>query len=229
MNKQVIDISEHDIRRGAIDWQQVRAAGVAGVMLRAGWAGYDGEVVLDDDIDNSIKAASAVGLSVGLYVYAYTKTPTAAHRAAGQVVALAQRHPGKITMPIAFRVWETVLPCLVGQGKEGLTDSVIAFLFEIERQGYYGMFYTYTAFAQTYLNLTRLCTRDVWISDYRGDEAVMQRQLGRRDYGMWQYIGEQGVCDGVPGGCGRSHCYIDYPLYIAKQKQNGQGKAVAQG
>ncbi len=222
MIKQVIDISEHNLRQGAIDWQRVRAAGIDGVMLRAGWAGYYGDLVRDDALDESIKAASTAGLAVGLYVYAYTKTPAAAHRAAGQAVEIAERHPGKINMPIAFCVWETDLPCLVGQGKEGLTDSVIAFLFEIERLGYCGVFHTYTAFALTYLNLTRLCARDVWIADYRGDEAVLQRQLGRRDYGMWQYIGERGACDGVPGGCRRSHCYIDYPLYIAKRRLNNQ-------
>ncbi len=223
MIKQVIDISEHNLRQGAIDWQRVRAAGIDGVMLRAGWAGYQGDLVQDDCIDESIKAASAAGLAVGLYVYAYTKTPAAAHRAAGQVVEIAERHPGRINMPIAFCVWETDLPCLVGQGKEGLTDSVIAFLFEVERLGYCGVFHTYTAFALTYLNLTRLCARDVWIADYRGDEAVLQRQLGRRDYGLWQYIGERGECDGVPGGCRRSNCYIDYPLYIAKRKLNRHG------
>lgn len=223
MNKQVIDISEHNIRHGAIDWQKVRASGIDGVMLRAGWAGYYGDLVKDDGIDDSIEAAHAAGLAVGLYVYAYTKTPAAAHCAAGQVVALANNHPGKINMPIAFCVWETDLPCLVHQGKEGLTNSVNAFLFEIERLGYCGVFYTYTAFAQTYLNLTRLCSRDIWIADYRGDEAVLQRQLGRRDYGMWQYTGERSCCDGIPGGCQKSHCYIDYPYYIAKHQLNRQG------
>ena len=218
MIKQVIDISEHNVRRGAIDWQRVKASGVAGVMLRAGWAGYAGDIVFDESIEENILAAHAAGLDVGLYVYAYTKTPAAAHRAAGQVVALARSHVGKITMPIAFDVEETKLPCLISQGKEGLTDTVIAFLFEVERLGYYGVFYTYTAFAMTYLNLQRLVGRDIWIADYRGDEAVMQRQLGRKDYGMWQYIGERGACDGVPGGCRQSRCYIDYPHYIAKRK-----------
>lgn len=221
MNKQVIDISEHNVRRGAIDWQKVKASGVDGVMLRAGWAGYEGDIVFDDSIDESITSAHAVGLDVGLYVYTYTKTPVAAHRAAGQVVELAKKHPGKITMPIAFDVEESHLPCLISQGKEGLTDTVIAFLFEIERLGYYGVFYTYTAFALTYLNMQRLISRDIWIADYRGDEAVMQRQLGRRDYGMWQYAGDNGRCDGVTGACNRSHCFIDYPLHIAKHMFNG--------
>lgn len=221
MGKQVIDISEHNVRRGAIDWQRVKASGVEGVMLRAGWAGYEGDIVFDDSIEENIAAAHAAGLCVGLYVYTYTKTPEAAHRAAGQVIELAKRHEGKITLPIAFDVEETHLPCLVSQGKEGLTDTVIAFLFEIERLGYYGVFYTYTAFALTYLNMQRLAARDLWIADYRGDESVMQRQLGRKDYGMWQYIGSKGMCEGVIGACDRNHCYIDYPPHIAKRMLNG--------
>lgn len=221
MTKQMIDLSEHNFRRGEADWKKVAAAGIAGVMLRAGWAGYDGEIDFDEDIDRRIEAAGDAGLEVGLYVYAYCKTPAAAHIAAQRAAGLAERHKGKINLPIAIDVEETHLPCLVQQGREGLTDTVVAFLFEIERLGWQSMFYTYTAFAQTYLNMQRLKSRELWIADYRCDEAVMQRQLGRNDYGMWQYAGEAGRCEGIYGPCDRNICFKDYPLMIAKQMKNG--------
>lgn len=190
-------------------------------MLRAGWAGYDGDIDFDENIEKNILDASRAGMEVGIYVYAYCKSPEAAHKAAGQVVGLAQRYTGMINLPIAFCVEETQLPCLILQGREKLTNTVIAFLFEVERLGWQSVFYTYTAFAITYLNMDRLKNRDLWIADYRKDADIMQRQLGRKDYGMWQYIGDSGECDGVIGSCNRSYCYRDYPVEIAKAFKNG--------
>lgn len=222
---EMIDISEHNVRRGAINWNQVRAAGISGVMIRVGWAGYEGSIAankaIDQSLDSSIKGAHAAGLDVGLYVYTYTKTPMAARRAAAECIEIAKRYPSIINLPIAFDVEETALPCLVEQGKSGLTDTVIAFLDECKRLGYYAVWYTYTAFVIQYLDRARLANYDLWIADYRGSEGLMQSQLGRRDYGMWQYIGDKGTCTGVIGPCDRNYCYKDYPTAIAAAGLNG--------
>ena len=221
---EIIDISEHNVRRGAINWNQVRAAGVLGVMIRVGWAGYEGPIAgnnaLDHSLDASVKNAHAAGLDVGLYVYTYTKTPAAARIAAAECVEIAKRYPGIINLPIAFDVEETALPCLIQQGKNGLTTTVIAFLDEVKRLGYYAVWYTYTAFAIQYLDRTRLAPYDLWIADYRGNKSLMQAQLGRSDYGMWQYLGDTGNCIGVTGPCDRNYCYKDYPQMIAKAGLN---------
>ena len=222
---EIIDISEHNVRRGAINWHAVKASGITGVMIRVGWAGYEGQIAannaMDPSLTNSIRGARTAGLDVGLYVYAYTKTPAAAKIAAAECVGIAKHYPGMINLPIAFDVEETALPCLTEQGKSGLTDTVIAFLDEVGRLGYYAVWYTYTAFAIQYLDRTRLSPHDLWIADYRGNEGLMQSQLGRSDYGMWQYIGDKGVCAGVTGPCDRNYCYRDYPRLIAQAELNG--------
>ncbi len=222
---ELIDISEHNVRRGDINWPAVRASGITGVMIRIGWAGYEGGIAgnnaIDPSLDASVRDAHAAGLDVGLYVYAYTKTPAAARIAAAECVEIAKRYPGMINLPIAFDVEETALPCLIQQGRNGLTDTVIAFLDEVERLGYYAVWYTYTAFATQYLDRARLEAYDLWVADYRGNERLMQRQLGRSDYGMWQYIGDKGTCAGVIGPCDRNYCYKDYPAVIAAAGLNG--------
>lgn len=223
--KEVIDISEHNSRRGKIDWQAVKASGISGVMMRIGWAGYDGGIMsnnaLDKSLDANIKTAHSVGLNVGLYVYTYTKTPEAARLAAAECVQIAKQYPNMINMPIAFDVEETSLPCLIQQGKEGLTDTVIAFLDGVNANEYYASWYTYTSFARQWLNLQRLANRDLWIADYRKNEVVMQAQLGRRDYGMWQHTGDKGTCPGITGACDLNHCYKEYPELIANAGMNG--------
>lgn len=222
---EIIDISEHNTRRGPIDWVKVKAAGITGAMIRLGWAGYDGGLASNKALDASyatnVRAAAAAGLNVGFYVYTYTKNPSAAKAAAAECVSIAKTFPGIINLPIAFDVEETTLNCLTSQGRKGLTDTTIAFMDEVKRLGYYPSWYTYTAFAVQYLDRARLATYDPWIADYRGSESLMQSQLGRSDYGMWQYIGDKGTCSGVTGACDRNYCYKDYPSIIAAAGLNG--------
>lgn len=219
---EVIDISVHNTRQGRIDYSTVKAAGISGVMMRAGWAGYDGGLQADSGLDENIQRAASAGLGVGLYVYTYAKTVQAAKLAAAQVCAVAQRHPGKITFPIAYDVEEQQDNCLLAQGKEGLTDNVKAFLGEVERQGYYAMWYTGTAFARQYLNMQRLAQYDLWVADYRG-QTKLDAQLGH-EYGMWQYAGNTGSCPGVTGSCDRNLAYRDFPAIIKRAGLNGLNK-----
>lgn len=222
---EIIDISEHNVRRGAIDWIKVKASGITGVIIRIGWAGYEGPIAannaLDQSLEASVRGAYAVGLDVGLYVYTYTKTPAAAKIAAAECVEIAKQYPKMINLPIAFDVEETNLDCLTAQGKNGLTNTVIAFLDEVKRLGYYAVWYTYTAFAIQYLDRARLAAYDLWVADYRGSEGLLQQQLGRSDYGMWQYLGDKGICTGVVGPCDRNRCYKNYPNVIRGQGLNG--------
>lgn len=221
---EIIDVSEHNTRRGKIDWEKVKASGVRGAMIRVGWAGYDGRIAanggLDDAYEENIRGAIAAGLEVGLYVYSYTRDPAAARTAAEETVAIAKKFPQKITLPIAFDVEETELSCLTIQGRDGLANTINAFCLAVEQLGFYPAVYSYTAFAVQYINMEMISRRDFWVADYRADEALMRNQLGR-GFGMWQYIGDKGRCDGVCGACDRNFVYIDYPVVIAKQFKNG--------
>lgn len=221
---EIIDVSEHNTRRAKIDWEKVKASGVKGVMVRIGWAGYDGRIAanngLDDAFEQNIIGAYNAGLDVGLYVYSYTRDPAAARIAAEECVEIAKQFPQMITLPIAFDVEETNLNCLTIQGKDGLANSINAFCFAIEQMGYYPIVYTYTSFAVQFINMKMIDDRDFWVADYRNNEQLMRMQLGR-EFGIWQHIGDAGKCDGVTGACDRNYVYTDYPVLIAKQFKNG--------
>ena len=215
----VIDISEHNIRNGRIDFNKVKASGVSGVMIRAGWAGYNGALEVDTGLDDTISRAAKAGLGVGLYVYTYATSAAAATIAARQTAQIALRHVGEITYPIAYDVEEQQTDVLIRQGREGLTNHVIAFLSETERLGWYAVWYTGTAFARQYLNISRLARYDLWVADYRGKQKL-DAQLGR-SYGMWQYVGDAGRCPGVIGSCDRNYAYRDYESIIRRTGMNG--------
>ncbi|GKH49211.1 hypothetical protein CE91St46_03220 [Eubacteriales bacterium] len=238
---EAIDISEHNVRAGAIDWAAVRASGVPAVMIRIGWAGYDGPIAgnnaIDDSFDASVRGAAAAGLDVGLYVYAYCRTPTAARIAARECVRIAQAYPGIITYPIAIDVEETGAKtghCLTGQGKAGLASTIAAFCDEAAAGGYYAAWYTYAAFAASYIDTAALAAYDLWIANYAKDSETMAQWCGRDSYGMWQYAGDKdtydlvrghlrlpGGCPGVSGPCDRNRVYRDYPSIIRTAGLNG--------
>lgn len=215
----VIDISEHNVRAGKIDFKKVKLSGVSGVMIRIGWAGYEGELHTDDSLHDSITQASAAGLDVGLYVYTYVRSTQAALKAAKETVEIANKYPGKITYPIAYDLEDALVYNVLT--KSQMTDTIITFCDEVERQGYYAMLYTSTSFINSRLDKSRLAKYDLWVADYRGADKL-NAQIGR-SYGMWQYIGTGGRCDGVTGDCDRNYAYNDYASIITKNELNHTG------
>lgn len=210
-----IDLSEHNTRRARVNFKAVRESGVDFVLIRAGWCGYEGGLDVDDNLDQTIRDALKVGVDVGLYVYSYAASAQAARVAARELVGIARRYT--VTYPLIFDVEETTDSCLLSQGKQALTDTIIAFCEEIQALGYYAMWYTYSAFVQQYLDYSRLRPYDFWQADYRAKPWAVQR-------GIWQYIGDDGVCPGVNGPCDRNYAYKDYPSLIRSAGLNGFGK-----
>jgi GH25 family lysozyme M1 (1,4-beta-N-acetylmuramidase) len=196
-----------------VDWPKVKAGGVDFALIRVGYSGYAGEIHQDTLFKSHLEGAIAAGLDVGVYVYAYNKNPDSARKTARDIVQLVK--PYKLAYPIAFDIEETKDTCLTAQGKSGLTDTVIAFIDELASLGYLGMWYTYTYFVPANLDQSRLAQYECWIADYR-------KACGYTgDYGIWQYVGDSGRCEGVEGACDRNIAYKDYPGIIRAQGLNG--------
>lgn len=201
-----IDISIYNVRQGPIDWSEVRRAGKQFVMIRAGWANYAGKIYEDSTLAESVQGATDAGLDVGLYLYDYC-ADVAAHRAAAKnLIAIAGRFAGMLTMPLALDVEETELPVLTEQGKTALTDGVIAFCDELQKAKYYAMWYSYTAFIQQHLERERLLPYDLWLADYRANPWATP-------HGMLQYKGG-GECPGVHGPCDLDRAFKNYPAIL---------------
>ncbi len=216
-----VDVSEHN---GVVDFAKVKAAGKYFVFVRLGWAGWDGKIEanngLDDRFHENMKAATAAGLNVGVYVYSYCKTPEAARVAAAETLALAA--PYRLTYPIAFDIEDTSDTGTRYDQMSKADNSAIceAFLTAVRRGGYYGMLYTYTSFAQQYLDMTALAGCELWLAQY-ANAVTYQGQ-----YGIWQYKGDVpgfvGSCPGVDGACDLNVAYKDYSAIIAAANLNAQ-------
>ena len=215
-----IDISDHNTWTMP-DFKKVKAAGNDFVIVRIGWAGYAGEIHEDDRARKAIEAALAAGLNVGLYVYTYATSVAAARKAAKEAVEFAKGF--YITYPIVYDIEEVdkvKYPEFVNLSKAEKTATVAAFCDEVEHLGYYAMYYTYTSYALTYLDTSKLSKYDFWVADYRNSQKCMYN--GK--YGMWQWIGDNGRVNGIVGACDRNYAYKDYAEIIKRAKLNNTGK-----
>jgi len=71
---------------------------------------------------------------------------------------------------------------LIEQGKDGLTDTALALLFETERLGYYGIIHTDFDFADTYMYIERIKGKRFWgDSDPKWNNKLCIRRITAAD------------------------------------------------
>lgn len=192
-----IDVSKY---QGEIDWERVAASGVQFAFIRVGWAGYEGGIDegFDPCFDRNMKGAIAAGVPVGAYVYSYCKSAEAARRAARE--AAARCAPYHLDWPLAIDIEDAAT--YKGFSKHDNSVIVAAFLDEARSLGYQPIYYTYTSFANSYLDLAMLAGCDLWLADYRGS-------MGIAGAAIWQYSSD-GAVAGIAGRVDRNIAYKDY-------------------
>ncbi|MDD6098718.1 MAG: glycoside hydrolase family 25 protein [Oscillospiraceae bacterium] len=196
-----IDVSVH---QGAIDWQQVRDAGVEFVIIRVGYRTYGGgEIKLDEGFVENISGATAAGLKVGVYFFSQAVTVDEAVAEADAVLdAIA---PYNITYPVVYD-WELIYDDTARTDDipvDVLTDSCIAFCERVKSAGYTPMIYQNKGTTLFKLDLPRLQDYDFWLAEYGSEPTYYY------DYQMWQYS-----CTGrIPGIAGEVDLNISFKDY----------------
>lgn len=203
MERYGIDISSHN---GNINWNKVTSDFV---IIRAGWSWYAGGMNIDVKFLDNIKGAEEVGIPWGVYLYAYDKSTSAAIIAANRLADLLDAY--QIEYPIWYDIEDAQYTKMT---KATNTAIVKAFLKTIQSRGYYAGLYTYTNFANGYLNMNELTEYDFWVADYTGKVGY------KGSYGMWQNSGS-GSAPGVPTKVDTNICYKDYPSIIKNAMLNG--------
>lgn len=204
-----IDVSKY---QGSIDWSKVKSAGYDFAFIRVGYCNYDGAISegFDPYYEVNMKNAIAAEMNVGVYVYSYAKTTDAARVCANTV--LDKIKPYKLTMPVAFDYEDS--KTYASLGKNNNTAICKEFLQTIQNAGYYSMIYTYTSFADSYLNMSDLSAFDTWIADYRGYVGY------KGSYGIWQYS-STGTVSGISGNVDMNIAYKNYPEIISGNSSGG--------
>lgn len=185
-----VDVAKY---QGTVNWEKVAAAGAKFAMIRLGYrTARDGVIEEDSNARYNLQETAKLGLPAGGYFFSTAISVEEAQEEARWVAALVAKYP--ITYPIVY-------DC-EGYNDEGSrqnemsvqerTDVALAFLKEIEKQGYRGMFYSSASELEERWETERIRKNyKIWVAQYPPEpypETTAPYYSGK--YDMWQYTKE---------------------------------------
>jgi GH25 family lysozyme M1 (1,4-beta-N-acetylmuramidase) len=189
-----IDVSEH---QGNIDWDKVKNAGIQFAILRLGWIGNHNNHTLDSKFERNYNECKRVGIPVGVYVYNYCVSESAAQSGANWTVDKLQGK--KLDLPVYIDMEDS---SGTGLGKTLNTNICIAFNSIIENSGRWAGVYANLNWFNNYLNKDVLVPRYTsWIAHYGVSPDKYKGQ-----YDMLQYT-SSGDVSGVGGHTDMNEMY----------------------
>ena len=199
----MIDVSDH---QGAINFKQVKAAGVTTVIIRAGY----GSSTVDKYFYQNIKNAKAAGLKVGIYWFSYAGTTSKAVKEAQYCLRVIK--PYKIDLPVFFD-WEyDSMRYTKVKSREAITNMTAAFCKTITSAGYRSGYYFNLQYLNNYYQPSRLTNYATWYA-YWGSNKPGAALWTHADtmatptqYDMWQFT-SRGKIAGIKG-------YVDCNLLL---------------
>lgn len=179
----IIDVSEHNT---VTDWRAVKADGIEGVIIRAGY----GRGNVDKKFREHITGALAAGLHVGIYWFSYAYSADMAEAEAyycmntvSDVVSWKD-----ISLPIFWDFEGDSMnfanKCGVDVSRETLVDMAVAFCDAIETEGHMSGIYANLDYEKRYglLSVAEYAGYSVWYAQYN---YAMDTSIPSPD--MWQY------------------------------------------
>lgn len=181
----IIDISYHN---GNIDFNKVKASGIDGVIVRAGY----GKNNIDKKFKSYIKAAKDVGLLVGVYWFSYAYNVEMAKKEAEYCLRAISGY--NLELPIFFD-WEYDSMSYasrngVNASKELITNMNIAFCQVVKNSGRKAGYYGSLDYFKRYIDTDKLKGFTKWLARYASEPGV--------SCDLWQYT-EKGKVNGING------------------------------
>lgn len=201
-----IDVSHWN---GEINFNQVKAAGVEFVIIKAG--GSDRGFYTDSKFITNYNRAVAAGLSVGAYYFAGKK-----FRGIESGVLDARRFI-KILDGLKFDYPVFIdIEAQENRYKEEITDAAVAFCEEMEKAGYFvGIYASDISGFKDKLNHERIESYYVyWVARYGKEPEIC------KNYGLWQYS-SKGRIPGIIGSVDLDISAVDYSKVIKEKGFNG--------
>jgi len=190
----IIDVSEHNT---VTDWRAVKADGIEGVIIRAGY----GRGNIDKKFREHITGALAAGLYVGIYWFSYAYSADMAEAEAyycmNAVSDVVSRKD--ISLPIFWDFEGDSMrfanKCGVAVSRETLVDMELAFCDALETEGHMSGIYTNLDYEKRYglLSVAELSGYSVWYAQYN---YTMDTSIPSPD--LWQYT-SGGQVNGITG------------------------------
>ena len=174
--------------QGTIDWEAVAGAGVKFAMVRLGYrTAEDGVIVEDSNARYNLQEGSRAGIPLGAYFFSTAVSEDEALEEARWVAALVAKYP--ITYPIVYDCEGYTENRQKELSVSRRTDIALAFLKEIQKQGYEPMFYGSKSELETGWEMERIEKHyKVWVAQYPETpypQTAMSSYEGK--HAMWQF------------------------------------------
>ena len=216
-----VDVSHH---QGTIDWAKLKQSGVDFAIIRLGLGVTDstGTLTYDRQWAANIAGARAAGIDIGVYLYAYATTTSAALREAQLVVEELNKYPGYFTYPVWYDFENDNAKST--SRKSANAEVIKTFCDYVGNAGYYTGIYTYTSFFTSYIDDSQLTSYDHWVAQYGANDGEPHSVSYTGSYGMWQYtsLGLGKVVSGSvqSSGLDLNYAYKNYPSIIINNGLN---------
>lgn len=207
-SKMIIDVSEH---QGVINWDQVKAAGIDGAILRISYGyenGYDKQFV------RNVQECNRLGIPYGIYMYSYAYDANFAYHEAADVVNLLSKVQVNLSYPIYYDIEGFAPFNHLGVVRYHPTspsqyESIIAtFINYMNTHGYAGKVhvYSYRSYLQNELNSSKILSYVSWIAAYT--QTLGYTNTFYNGVQGWQYTSD-GSVKGINGRVDIS-CFSDF-------------------
>ena len=204
-----IDVSKW---QGGVNWNEVKKDGTEFAILREGW-GKKSPNQIDKKFKDNINGAKSVGIYTGIYHYSYADSVEDAINEAQ--FCLENIEGFKPEYPVIIDVEDKKQLKLNNRQR---TDIIKAFCSEIEKHGYYAMFYCNLNWLNNYLYKDELLPKyDLWLAQWGVDAPSVS-------CGIWQYS-STGKIDGIDGNVDLNISYKDYCSIVKSKGLNGFNKS----
>ena len=203
-----IDISKWN---GNINWNEVKKDEAEFAIIREGW-GKKSPTQIDKKFKENYEGAKAVGIPIGSYHYSYADSVDDAKREAE--FCLENIQGMRFEYPIVLDIEDRTMLSL---SNRQITDIVKAFCSEIEKSGYYSMFYCSLNWLNNYLIKDELLSKyDLWLAQWDVDAPSIS-------CGIWQKS-DKGFINGISGNVDLDIAYKNYPEIMKSKGLNGFSK-----
>lgn len=194
MKKTVIDVS---YAQGTINWDQVKKAGIDGVIIQCG---YGDNITSQDDKfwKKNADECTRLGIPFGAYIYSYATSMAQAESEAQHILRLIKGY--RLSYPVYLDLEEPGT-------QAGAVERAKRFGDMIEAAGYWCGIYANLNWWNNYLPGLDRFTK--WIAQY--NSTCDYTGTGKD---MWQY-NSTGRVAGISGDTDMNECYRDFPNEIS--------------
>lgn len=204
----IIDVSVH---QGEIDWKKVKASGVRGAVIRAGY----GKGNVDQTFIRNIEGAINAELDfIGVYWFSYAYTSEMALNEAIYCNETIEKYKDVLNLGV-FYDWEYDSMNYARKNgafltRDKITEMNVIFCEEITKLGYIAGYYLNYDYSRNYIDTARL-------QDFRKWFAWYNPTLDEKNCFLWQ-TSSNGRVDGVAGA-------VDVNELIGETAQNSSNSA----